>query len=370
MNGFPQNNDEAASRFKEYKSKDPFPDIPPALLNSADVADYVRETGMIYPFDLKDLKSASYEIRLWGRCIYWDERSGKQNFPLEKEGDKFDLKQNSIAYIDLGTTFRVPDYIALRFNLRITNVHRGLLLGTGPLVDPGFEGHLLIPLHNLTNNDYTFEYNEGFIWVEFTKLSPNGLWAGHLCNEARHAKYKPFLKEKTYLSAEFYLGKALRNNVASTIESSIPAVIQNAQSYAEKASRDAGESLIQAEGAVAEVKSVRTTATVVGGLAVLAVIIAGFALVFQVNGLIDQVNSNARQDLQRLSDQLLSLEREIGDIKVQVNEIAKSNEKIPRLEERLNNVQDQQNRITKEAGSTGVGKIQTQNSKTRDVKSR
>ena len=49
-------------------------------------------------------------------------------------------------------------------------------MGTGPLVDPGFEGKLLIPLHSLTADDYEIEAGEGLIWVEFTKLSPNERW--------------------------------------------------------------------------------------------------------------------------------------------------------------------------------------------------
>ena len=50
-------------------------------------------------------------------------------------------------------------------------MHRGLLLGTGPLVDPGFHGRLLIPLHNLTSDEYTIRGDEGLIWMEFTKTS-------------------------------------------------------------------------------------------------------------------------------------------------------------------------------------------------------
>ena len=65
----------------------------------------------------------------------------------------------------------MPDFIALRFNLQIQHVHRGLLLGTGPLVDPGFWGKLCIPLHNLTDQDYEIPKEEGLIWLEFTKTT-------------------------------------------------------------------------------------------------------------------------------------------------------------------------------------------------------
>ena len=55
--------------------------------------------------------------------------------------------------------------------MKISHIYKGLLLGTGPLVDPGFVGRLSIPLHNLTANNYKFKFGQGMIQLEFTKLS-------------------------------------------------------------------------------------------------------------------------------------------------------------------------------------------------------
>lgn len=167
--------EEAARRFAATERNDPFPDIPPALLNSADIDDYVRATGMIWPYYPDKLKSASYEAQIGKLAIFWKDGEKKQEIDLERENEVF-LEPNSLIYLATLPFFRLPDYMALRFNLRITNVHQGLLLGTGPLVDPGFEGHLLIPVHNFTTNTYKFEYKSDFIWIEFTKISPNETW--------------------------------------------------------------------------------------------------------------------------------------------------------------------------------------------------
>jgi hypothetical protein len=63
---------EAERRSEKYRNKDPFPNIPPALLSSEHVKAYVREIGMIHPFNPADesLKSASYEVRAGGQFIY------------------------------------------------------------------------------------------------------------------------------------------------------------------------------------------------------------------------------------------------------------------------------------------------------------
>lgn len=237
MNGFSQNDEEAARRFEYYKSEDPFPDIPPALLNSADVWDYVRVTGMISPFDQSPgkIKSASYEIDLLGEIHLWDEKQKKKVIPIER-GKKFILEKNSIVYAYLETKFRLPDYIALRFNLRIKHVHRGLLLGTGPLVDPGFVGRLLIPLHNLTSEDYELEGGEGLIWVEFTKLSPNKRWVLGNTIHTLYGEYRGFPDDKKNLEPAYYFDRATQGNV---IRSSIPEIFLDVTRRAKTSERSA-----------------------------------------------------------------------------------------------------------------------------------
>ena len=48
---FATTDQEAVARFQKYRDLDPFPSVPPTLLNSAEIADYVAATGMIYPFN-------------------------------------------------------------------------------------------------------------------------------------------------------------------------------------------------------------------------------------------------------------------------------------------------------------------------------
>jgi deoxycytidine triphosphate deaminase len=184
-----------------YSSWDPFPEIAPALLNSADISDYVRVTGMIYPFYKEKLKSASYPVAILGKLIYWDDEEKECQMDLQK-GDYFTLKSNSIAFVTLEPMFRIPNYIALRFNFKITNVYRGILLGTGPLVDPGFVGKLSIPLHNLTSNDYLFKGGEDLI-ISRVNSPPLGA----------HEKSKKELQYPAACGGAVYFGWNLQNLV-------------------------------------------------------------------------------------------------------------------------------------------------------------
>ena len=168
--------------------------IPFTLLSSGDIKKVVLATGAISPFyenggRRSRLKKASYEGRVGSKAFEYRNlkriHAFNRYFDLPFVKDKFDLVEiynseknsglvvprNGIVFVETDLEFRLPDFLALRFNLQIKHVHRGLLLGTGPLVDPGFLGKLCIPLHNLTDEDYYIGQNDGLIWVEFTKTS-------------------------------------------------------------------------------------------------------------------------------------------------------------------------------------------------------
>lgn len=169
--------DEVNQRYEQYRDKDPFPDIEPALLNSAHIQAYIAKTGMIFPYhpddnnDKERVTSASLILTIGPEVLFWDKENNQQyKNDLHTDGEIV-LRPNSITFLRPAERFSIPDYIAIRFNLRIKHVHRGLLLGTGPLLDPGFRGFPMIPVHNLTNNEYRVKVGEEFINVEFTKIS-------------------------------------------------------------------------------------------------------------------------------------------------------------------------------------------------------
>jgi deoxycytidine triphosphate deaminase len=196
---------EAHDKYEKTKLSDPYPDIGPALLCAFDIVKYVTATGMISPFhdNPQQIKQAAYAVKMLGKCIYWDDDGKKQEFEI-KEKDEFTLKRNSIAFVSLEPRFRIPYYMALRFNLQIAHIHRGILLGTGPLIDPGFDGKLAIPLHNLTMNDYVIRGGDDLIWIEFTKINIGK----NLLDDKKLAEYVEFKPEKNISDINDYLHKA------------------------------------------------------------------------------------------------------------------------------------------------------------------
>ena len=291
---------EAERRYSLSKSKDPFPEIAPALLNSADIHDYVVMTGMICPYEVKQLKSASYELKFCeGKIINWGQDNRKQSITVGKD-DTFEIKKNSIVFVRLNTKIQLPDYIALRFNLQIQAVHAGLLLGTGPLIDPGFVGNILIPVHNLTANDYKFNGDDGFIWVEFTKTSSNSRWKNDSMAE-RHGEYVPFPERKINKSDEYYFERANKNN---PIQSSIPMEVKRAEDIA-----------LKAEGIALKTEKTVNTYKKIGWISLLSIIVAIVLSLIPIVGLVrDSIEyvTTVREEIKKEVEQL---KKELADIK-------------------------------------------------------
>ena len=62
-----------------------------------------------------------------------------------------------------------PKYAA-RFGLRSSLARKGLSATTGPQIDPGYKGCIILGISNLTPNPVTLSYGEDLVSVEFHEL--------------------------------------------------------------------------------------------------------------------------------------------------------------------------------------------------------
>lgn len=275
----------AQSKYNVYNFNDPFKEIAPALLNPKDVEKYINKTGMISPFDKDNLKSVTYRIPLYGDIHYWENNVRYTKSFNRGSSDYFELKPNSIVYIHIDTTFRVPYYIAFRFNLKIDLVHKGLLLGTGPVVDPGFQGRIMIPIHNLTANTYNLKAGDGLIWVEVTKLSK-------FDEDIKEPPYK--FKDLTKFTANDYFKAA---NDLKKIQSSIPEYM--------------GEALKNSDDAKDKVNKLQWG----GIIAAIAIVLAGYTLVANVITPTISLIDNYKKEQLNNTIKIKKLEEEIKELK-------------------------------------------------------
>ncbi len=279
--------EETAKRFKDHTTipeatLETLKEIPFTLLSASQIETVVKETGAISPFYSKSktdekprLKLSSYEGRIGETAFQFGEDSAPKCIFSRETHDFLTIPKNSIVFVECDLDFRLPEFVGARFNLQIVHVHRGLLLGTGPLVDPGFWGKLCIPIHNLTSEDYVIPRDEGLIWLEFTRTTapisgdPNG---------------KPPFKGKQFWDIKEYLDKAQRQfdlcpeRPKVPITSSLPKMFAGATEASEKAQEAAEAARLEAKKSATRAGNL-TVAGVVGVLVAIGAMIslvAGF----------------------------------------------------------------------------------------------
>jgi len=118
-------------------------------------------------YDKKHLRPASYTLRIGTDYVDSKGKRGK----LTKKQPSFYIEPNSIAYVSSLESLDLPYYVVARFNLRVKWVYRGILLGTGPQVEPGFRGYLSCPLFNLTDRAIKITREEEFATIDFERTS-------------------------------------------------------------------------------------------------------------------------------------------------------------------------------------------------------
>ena len=283
----------AETGWREYLEKDPFyGDIAPSLLTSHDIHQYGSLGCLVSNYERKRLLPAGYQMSFLGDLIYWEPKKGGRLKRIEssaKEGQEIVLPRNSIMYLHMAEEFRMPQYIAARFNLRITHVHQGLLLGTGPLIDPGFEGRIMIPLHNLTDNDYIMTGGESLIHVEFTKVNELPRWEDDSEIDESKDNYRPFKKDKIKKSPNQYFDQSqvLANG---GVVSNLASVLAEARQLNESAQRTL--KIYQ-----------------LGGLAAaLALFIGTLSLVISTNSVLQGVQETAEQAEKAVASAMVRLE--------------------------------------------------------------
>lgn len=242
--------DAAVARFEAWKEIDPFPEIAPSLLNSADTDDYMRVAAVVHPYDAGKRKTASYPLSVGNEIAFWD-AARPQDRPIRElaPDGQVVIPPNSLIYVRTAERFQLPNYMAVRFNLHIDLVHKGLLLGTGPLVDPGFSGRLMVPLHNLTSNTYMLQVGDDFIWAEFTKTSLVDEWTKACpARPKRTGALVDFPDRKVDRSLADYVYSAQKGHPVlqrglshAGLQNAIPDAIERARDKAAEAKRSAGK---------------------------------------------------------------------------------------------------------------------------------
>ncbi len=118
-------------------------------------------------YDESNVQPASYDLTLGKECY----TGTRGRFELTDRNPILSIESYDIAVVSTQEELKLPQYIIGRFNIRIGLIYRGILLVTGPQVDPGYEGKLYTVLYNFSRQPIQLHLDEHVTTIDFIKTT-------------------------------------------------------------------------------------------------------------------------------------------------------------------------------------------------------
>jgi len=151
-------------KYEDPESKNP---SRKGMLLSNEIEKFCKVGLLIENWNPSCLRPAAYTLKIGDDYVDSEDNRGR----LTDKKDSFVMRPNAIVFVSTDKKLNLPFYIASRFNIRVEWVYKGVLLGTGPQVDPGFKGFLSCPLFNLTDRTIPIRRGEDFATIDFERTT-------------------------------------------------------------------------------------------------------------------------------------------------------------------------------------------------------
>lgn len=162
------------SRSEAAQRKTPFP--PGILVDNQILSAIAGHQIDITPFERSCLEPATYDMRL-------GEIAGVSTAatPINLKEQRFlSIEPGAMAIVQTLEVLQLSDTVAGRIGPKTDLLRRGVFASTGPQIDPGFNGRLIVNLINLSPRPFAMRYEQPFLTIEFHQLSgkPNKSYHG------------------------------------------------------------------------------------------------------------------------------------------------------------------------------------------------
>ena len=135
-----------------------------------DIIYEAKRKGLLVPFDERQLKGASYDIRAGDQAIVVrSEQEGGYHRVSLKDEEFIDIAPGETAVIYSLERLGIPATMKGRLSLRSFWAIKGLYYNGG-VVDPGYTGLLFFNVTNLGSGLIHIAYGEGLVTAEFIRL--------------------------------------------------------------------------------------------------------------------------------------------------------------------------------------------------------
>lgn len=129
---------------------------------------------LITPYIPANIRRSSYDLTI-GDEYYCgvsdtDNSSILQTTALPLSGT-FSIPAHGICFILCSEQLHLPSHITARVALRMSHIYKGLVLTAQPPLDPGYDGKIIVMIHNLSSAPVHVTQGDRIATVEFHEVS-------------------------------------------------------------------------------------------------------------------------------------------------------------------------------------------------------
>lgn len=128
---------------------------------------------LVSPFQESGLRLSSYDLTVGDE--YYDGPKDKTNTVTTEHlrpGQAFTIPPHGVCFILAAEHIALPADITARVSLRMTLIYRGLVMTAQPPFDPGYDGKVIVMIHNLSTQPHHLQRGQRIATIEFARVSP------------------------------------------------------------------------------------------------------------------------------------------------------------------------------------------------------
>lgn len=132
-----------------------------------------HSSPLINPINLDNVRPASYDLTIGGEYLI-SEPGFKHWLPLKaiklRLKQSFEIPAHAVCYVLCHEKITLPLDLSARVSLRMSHINSGILLAAQPPFDPGYDGYVIVMLHNLSNRGVEMKQGDRVVTMEFNKI--------------------------------------------------------------------------------------------------------------------------------------------------------------------------------------------------------
>lgn len=117
-------------------------------------------------FQQSSLEASSYDIRVGAKGVV-----GGEGIEIDLRKDAMELGPGAYGGVISYEKLFLPDNVCARIGSKRALSYEGVILLTGTIVDPGYEGHLLFGLYNASQRKVLLRFNKKICNIVFERLA-------------------------------------------------------------------------------------------------------------------------------------------------------------------------------------------------------